>query len=669
LLTPLIVRYRPVLSAARGFTSFAAPGHSIDVNCLVHGVVIKWHCATVMFMMNQILFSVLVFGIHDGAAEVDSSLRQHWVFHPVHIQGDAITEVAGRMQASLGHGIDVLSGSHGVCLVLDGSGAVAVGGEYDDHRVHMPQRDITVSAWVSVHSPQKWGGFVGLIQDNGPTEEGWLLGYRNDKFCFALAGAETDDKDGLLTYLTDPASFAMDRWYHVAGVYDGQRMSLWVDGVQVAQSYEQSGDIRYPASGSMAIGAYLDDNELNPHVGSLQHIRIYDRAVSGPDMQDLLNAYPSMRNQTVPQAPLRILVGPYLQATASDAVTIMWETTRPTAGIIEYGPTAELGSQVVIKQLSLMHEVVVDGLQPETNYFYRVSSGGGSDIVQSELLTFQTMIRPGTPVGFIVVGDTQNNPAVTAMMSEFAWSHRPHFIMHCGDLVGTGTVKREWVHEFFGSTGDLLGRFPIYPTLGNHERDAQLYYDYFSLPGQEYFYDYRWGDVHVFVLDTNKDVSPESMQYQWFVKAVAESNASWKIVQHHQPAYTSDSNDYGDTWKGPSSWGDVSIQEHLVPLYEQYGVDVVFNGHIHVYERTWPLRAGQVDEDHGVVYVTTGGGGGHLEDFAPTRTWFTAQKYRGHHFCIVTASGKTFELRAFDQDGKIIDFFTLERPVSGAMGE
>jgi hypothetical protein len=159
------------------------------------------------------------------------------------------------------------------------------------------------------------------------------------------------------------------------------------------------------------------------------------------------------------------------------------------------------------------------------------------------------------------------------------------------------------------------------------------------------------------------------MQYQWFVKAVAESNASWKIVQHHQPAYTSDSNDYGDTWKGPSSWGDVSIQEHLVPLYEQYGVDVVFNGHIHVYERTWPLRAGQVDEDHGVVYVTTGGGGGHLEDFAPTRTWFTAQKYRGHHFCIVTASGKTFELRAFDQDGKIIDFFTLERPVSGAMGE
>jgi len=70
-----------------------------------------------------------------------------------------------------------------------------------------------------------------------------------------------------------------------------------------------------------------------------------------------------------------------------------------------------------------------------------------------------------------------------------------------------------------------------------------------------------------------------------------------------------------------------------------------------------------------VTYVTTGGGGGSLEDFAPTRTWFTAQKFRGHHFCIVTASDKVFEVRAFDQDGRIIDFFTMAKPLSGQAGQ
>jgi hypothetical protein len=354
-----------------------------------------------------------------------------------------------------------------------------------------------------------------------------------------------------------------------------------------------------------------------------------------------------------------MLVGPYLQATEDDGVTVMWETTRPSTGRVEFGTTSELGDVAASTTQATLHEVSLRGLPPESNWFYRVVGESDSDRVESPILTFQTKIRPDTPVGFIVVSDTQNNPAVTTMMSQHAWSHRPHFIMHCGDLVGTGTVKREWVQEFFGSTGELLGRYPIYPTLGNHERDARLYYDYFSLPGEEYFYDYRWGDVHVFVLDTNKDVSPDSAQYRWFQKAIADSDARWKLVQHHQPAWTSDSNDYGDTFSGGSTWGDLQVRTHLVPLYEAHGVDVVFNGHIHVYERTWPIVQDRVDHDHGVIYVTTGGAGGSLEDFAPSRTWFTAHKYRGHHYCIVTAHERAFEVRAFDQDGKLIDFFQI----------
>ena len=54
----------------------------------------------------------------------------------------------------------------------------------------------------------------------------------------------------------------------------------------------------------------------------------------------------------------------------------------------------------------------------------------------------------------------------------------------------------------------------------------------------------------------------------------------------------------------------------LAALYEKHHVDIALNGHIHLYERTWPIKAGKVDTDGGVIYLTSGGGGGGLENFA-----------------------------------------------------
>ncbi len=88
---------------------------------------------------------------------------------------------------------------------------------------------------------------------------------------------------------------------------------------------------------------------------------------------------------------------------------------------------------------------------------------------------------------------------------------------------------------------------------------------------------------------------------------------------------------------------------------------MVFNGHIHIYERTWPIRAGEVDAEGGVVYITTGGAGGGLEQFAPQRTWFSAAKYRGHHFCLVAIHDGVFEFRAYDEEGRLFDLLTIRK--------
>jgi hypothetical protein len=79
-------------------------------------------------------------------------------------------------------------------------------------------------------------------------------------------------------------------------------------------------------------------------------------------------------------------------------------------------------------------------------------------------------------------------------------------------------------------------------------------------------------------------------------------------VVYHHPSYSSDEDDYGDMWKGPSTHGDVRVRQ-LTPLYDRHGVDVVWNGHIHSYERTSPLRTNRAVETNGTICGVTGGGG------------------------------------------------------------
>ena len=96
-------------------------------------------------------------------------------------------------------------------------------------------------------------------------------------------------------------------------------------------------------------------------------------------------------------------------------------------------------------------------------------------------------------------------------------------------------------------------------------------------------------------------------------------------------------------------------------LYEKHNVDLVFNGHIHVYERTWPIRAGKVDTKKGVLYITSGGGGGALESFSPVPTWFKAQNRSVYHFCYVSIHGGRLGLKAFDEKGNLFDSFELNK--------
>jgi 3',5'-cyclic AMP phosphodiesterase CpdA len=242
------------------------------------------------------------------------------------------------------------------------------------------------------------------------------------------------------------------------------------------------------------------------------------------------------------------------------------------------------------------------------------------------------------------------------------WERRPNFAIHVGDVVDNGAAKWQWEKDLFKPAGELFGRVAVFPAIGNHEKNHPHYYKYFSLPDPEYHYTYTYGNAQFFVLDTNtlRDLSPKGAQYKWLEKELAASRARWKICYHHHPAYSSDSDDFGNTWKGQTTGGDRRVQQ-LLPLYEQYNVDLVFNGHIHLYERTYPVRDGRIDEKNGVTHVTSGGGGGRLEDVSPTPLFFKRQGRVDYHFCYATVHGGTLELMAFDHEGRLFDQFALKK--------
>ncbi len=359
-------------------------------------------------------------------------------------------------------------------------------------------------------------------------------------------------------------------------------------------------------------------------------------------------------------------VAPYLQFATKHSMAILWETEAPATTRVEYGESRfgdevpNLSQHVTIDGTRTMHEVVLEGLEVETKYFWRVVSetAAGVEIV-SEPSTFRTAVNDSSAFAFLLYGDSQSNPRVWGKVSELGWQERPNFALLAGDLVDRGGNIQNWLVEFFPPANVLMRRVPIYTALGNHEDDHENYYRYMHNPPPEYYYTFRYGNAQFFMVDTNRDVTEGSEQYEWLEWELAQSDAMWKVVVHHHPPYSSEENDHGDSWTGSTTYG--THARNLVPLYEQYGVDFNLYGHVHMYERTWPLMEGRVNQQNGVIYINSGGAGGGLEDFAPTRSWFSAKVKSAHHFGYFVVHDKTIYFQAIDEEGRVFDAFQIEK--------
>jgi len=588
----------------------------------------------------------------------EPGLVGRWILDGAHVDGPTLRADAGGPDGTLLGAPGLAGRGESTALSFDGR-QTSVRLSDSPASLGLPAKAFSAEAWAAVARPAEWGALLGVIQDNGGAESGWLLGYMRDRFCFALASRGADDGDGKLTYLQADAPFEPARWNHVAGVYDGVHMRLYVNGRLAGVSDEQSGEVLYPDHGFMEIGTYHDDDEHYVLRGRIKSVALWDRALSPEDVAAHCAEHEALA--ALPPYTAGLVVGPYLQHVTQTSIVIMWETARKATSLVEYGPQVPLDGRAGSPRRSTIHEVSVGGLQPGTSYLYSVSSVAvdGSE-AESDVYSFRTAPLAGTPVAFAVFGDSRTYPQNWSRITRAVWAERPDITLHVGDVVSNGDVKEQWAGEWIAPAAELMRRVPMYVAIGNHERDSHWYYDYVSYPAPENYYSFDYGDAHFAVVDSNQDLSPGSPQYGWLDRDLGASRARWKFVAHHHPQYSSDSNDYGDTATGQSTLGDNNARK-IIPLLEKHGVDIVWVGHIHDYERTYPLRGGRVDPGRGVIYIQTGGGGAELEEFAPTRSWFTAKVKADWEYCMVTIAGGYLRMTAYDIDGRMFDYLELRK--------
>ncbi|MGA0555895.1 metallophosphoesterase [Larkinella sp. VNQ87] len=548
-------------------------------------------------------------------------------------------------------------------------------------------KPFSVELWLLNHVNEPVGALVALRSRQRPEQGGWLIGYHDRTMVFSLkpdelaqlgaTGKQPDLTTGASLVRTTQERGWKKRWSHLVGTYDGTGLQLYLNGKKIGEIAR----VAQPAAGTdslyLELAAYLGREPYMQWGDLVKNVRIHEGALSEPaiarrfaDLQQMVEdgrLYPDL---------FHFNAGPYLNSAQPESIRLVWETDRPASAVIRYGDRQPLNNTLTVpltegkthnegKVRSYIQEAVLTGLKPGTPYFYEIEAQSKTgETISSGILTFSTAVKEGVAFTFGLIGDTEARPHVNHRVGRLLWDERPNFVLHVGDLTDGGEqpYKFEWNYEFFTGSRQLSSRVPFFPVPGNGEGDLYWYKHYNALPEPRAYYSFRYGDAEFFMLNSNeeKEFAPGGRQYIWLEEQLKKSTARWKFVAHHHAPYSPDEDDYGNAWTRSTDLGDAQIRK-IIPLYEKYGVDLVFYGHLHTYHRTLPIREGKVNYQKGIIYVQAGGAGGNLEDFAPTRAWFTAKAFRGYHYGTVTLADGHLNLKIYDTEGRLKDYLDLNK--------
>lgn len=273
--------------------------------------------------------------------------------------------------------------------------------------------------------------------------------------------------------------------------------------------------------------------------------------------------------------------------------------------------------------------------------------------------TLVPIFSTDTKVRFAVIGDFGQSGTSEADVATLVKSWNPDFIVSTGDNNypnggrltidnNIGKYYQEFIGSYSGSYGKGANQNRFFPAIGNHDWHSIIcftdscrgaYFGYFSLPGNERYYDFIWGPIQFFILDSSMrepdGTSPTSVQGLWLQSQLKASTANWKIVVLHSPPYSS---------------GQHGSQAYVQWPFAEWGASVVLSGHDHTYERFLV---------NGFPYFVNGLGGRSLYNFNFSIPESQVRFNQDYGAMFVEANPQTLTFKFITRTGEVVDKFTL----------
>jgi hypothetical protein len=252
-------------------------------------------------------------------------------------------------------------------------------------------------------------------------------------------------------------------------------------------------------------------------------------------------------------------------------------------------------------------------------------------------------IKAGS-VRFAIIGDSgtggKEQQQLADVMFQYHRAFSFEFVLMLGDNLYGGESARDYAKKFENIYQKLLGAgIKFYATLGNHDNSNQRFYKQFNMDGKEY-YSFKKDNARFFSLNSNY---LDQRQIKWLEGELQGSGSEWKICFFHHPPYSS----------GKQHGSDKQLRQVLEPLFLKYGVNVIFAGHEHFYERIKPQNG---------IYYFISGAGGKLRPGDVRASGLTEKSFdQDLHFMLVEITGDEMHFQVISRAGKTIDSGILQR--------
>ena len=390
----------------------------------------------------------------------------------------------------------------------------------------------------------------------------------------------------------------------------------WLNGVEVYRSSQMPAGV--PAWNTVA-GSHESSNNAPPNYQPLINVS----SAGLPALRTGTNVLAvGVWNATLPSSDLVLVPylvanrsasltrGPYLQRPTSASIVVRWRTSIPTDSVVMYGPPGGPSQAATDATLTTEHVVTIAGLQPATSYTYSVGTSATALAGGDAAFTFRTAPAPGArvPIRVWAVGDSgtanANAAAVRNAWLGFSAARRADVWLMLGDNAYPNGTDAEYQAAVFDMYPSVLRNTPLWPTMGNHDgissasepAPAGPYYNMFTLPaggesggsvsGTESYYSFDHGNVHFICLNSeNEDRSIDGAMIGWLEQDLANTMADWIIAFWHHPPYSKGSHDSDSLTD--SGGRMIEMRQRVLPILEDWGVDLVLAGHSHNYERSF----------------------------------------------------------------------------------